>query len=110
MFLFQAGVLSISHEGDKLIVVGDGIDSVTLTTLLRKKMGYVELVMVTMVEEKKETQEKKEVKLEEEAKSNNKPLIWPDYYVQPMGNMIYPLNHHVNIIEHDSDQNNCCIM
>ncbi|KAL0904707.1 hypothetical protein M5K25_026846 [Dendrobium thyrsiflorum] len=61
------GVLSVSHEGDKMTVVGQGIDSVTLTRLLRKKMGCVELEVVTPVEKKKEEKEKEK---EEKGKSN----------------------------------------
>lgn len=103
----------MSIEEDKMIVVGNGVDSVTLTTLLRKKMGYVELVTVTEVKETNDEkkQETKEVKMEAaEAKSINQPLIWSCYYGQPVGNIVQPLYHHENIIEPDYDQNNCCIM
>ncbi|KAI0488791.1 hypothetical protein KFK09_028630 [Dendrobium nobile] len=47
------GVVSASHDGDKLTVVGEGIDSVALTMLLRKKMGNVQLVTLTAIDEKK---------------------------------------------------------
>ncbi|XP_020574221.1 uncharacterized protein LOC110020453 [Phalaenopsis equestris] len=64
------GVVSASHDGDNITVVGEGIDPVALAKLLRKKMGRVDLTMVTDVEEKKE--EKKEA----EAKSiNNQPIV-----------------------------------
>lgn len=42
-------------EGDKISVVGDGVDAVALTTALRKKMGRVELLSVA--EKKKESNE-----------------------------------------------------
>ncbi|KAL0904709.1 hypothetical protein M5K25_026848 [Dendrobium thyrsiflorum] len=89
------GVLSVSHEGDKMTVVGQGIDSVTLTRLLRKKMGCVELEVVTPVEKKKEEKEKEK----EEGKSNIQPVIWP----------YYPLPYYY-AREANYDQNNCSIL
>ncbi|PWA75284.1 hypothetical protein CTI12_AA247950 [Artemisia annua] len=48
------GVESASLVGsDQIAVTGEGIDSVKLTTLLRKRVGYTELVTVGNVEEKK---------------------------------------------------------
>ncbi|PWA35802.1 hypothetical protein CTI12_AA606110 [Artemisia annua] len=48
------GVESASLVGsDQIAVTGEGIDSVRLTTLLRKRVGYTELVTVGNVEEKK---------------------------------------------------------
>ncbi|XP_026661879.1 heavy metal-associated isoprenylated plant protein 16-like [Phoenix dactylifera] len=61
------GVISASVDGDKIVVEGDGIDSIALTTTLRKRMGYVELVSVAATDEKKE--EKKE--------EETKPVAWP---------------------------------
>ncbi|XP_042471580.1 heavy metal-associated isoprenylated plant protein 14-like [Zingiber officinale] len=40
------GVVSVSLDKDRLTVVGEGIDSVALTVVLRKKMGPVELLSV----------------------------------------------------------------
>ncbi|GLT83720.1 hypothetical protein SLE2022_019920 [Rubroshorea leprosula] len=43
------GVNSIAIEGenkDKLVVIGDGIDSATLTCTLRKKLGFATIVTV----------------------------------------------------------------
>ncbi|XP_043721177.1 heavy metal-associated isoprenylated plant protein 47-like [Telopea speciosissima] len=54
----QPGVESVALQGpekDQLVVIGDGIDSIVLMTLLRKSMGYAELVSVE--EQKKETKE-----------------------------------------------------
>ncbi|CAI9283096.1 unnamed protein product [Lactuca saligna] len=51
-----SGVESASFVGsdnDQIAVTGEGIDSVELTTLLRKGVGYTELVSVGPVEEKK---------------------------------------------------------
>ncbi|RWR84857.1 heavy metal-associated isoprenylated plant protein 47-like protein [Cinnamomum micranthum f. kanehirae] len=67
------GVISATIEADKnqLTVVGDGVDPVNLTTLLRKRMSSKidrlfciscvcsELVSVTPVDEKKKEEEKK---------------------------------------------------
>lgn len=50
-------------EKDKLVVIGDGVDAVTLTSRLRKKIGHAELISVGEVkEEKKENEETKEKK------------------------------------------------
>ncbi|XP_042410670.1 heavy metal-associated isoprenylated plant protein 16-like [Zingiber officinale] len=48
------GVLSVALDKDCLIVVGDGVDSVALTTILRRKMGTADLVSIGSAEEKKE--------------------------------------------------------
>ncbi|KAI0488788.1 hypothetical protein KFK09_028627 [Dendrobium nobile] len=103
------GVLSVSHEGDKMTVVGEGIDSVALTTLLRKKMGYVELELVTAVEEKKE---EKKVKVETEVKSNIQPVILPHhyYYGQSVGAFTQPLYYHADVREPSYDEDSCSIM
>ncbi|MFS7933892.1 hypothetical protein Hanom_Chr04g00385151 [Helianthus anomalus] len=52
-----SGVESASFVGsdkDQIAVTGEGIDSVELTSLLRKKVGYTELVSVGPVEAKKD--------------------------------------------------------
>lgn len=67
-------------DKDQIEVVGEGIDAVQITTLLRKSVGYSEIVSVSAVEEKKD--EKKEDK-----KDDQKPMIWTPYpsytYVVP---------------------------
>lgn len=55
----MAGVISAKLEGDKIVVEGDGIDSIALTTTLRKRMGFAELVSVAAMDEKKEEKEEK---------------------------------------------------
>ncbi|XP_078171431.1 heavy metal-associated isoprenylated plant protein 16-like isoform X10 [Carex rostrata] len=72
------GVDSVTLDGDKLVVIGDGTDSVCLTSLLRKKLGYADLISVGSAEEKKE--EKKDDKKENKAQSENQivyPLVYP---------------------------------
>ncbi|XP_072963473.1 heavy metal-associated isoprenylated plant protein 16-like [Typha angustifolia] len=62
------GVISASLDGeDKIVVVGDGVDPVALTRMLRKRMHYAELISV---EEKKD----------EEKEEKKEPTIWPYYY------------------------------
>lgn len=46
-------------DDDKLVVVGDGTDAVTLTSLLRKKLGYADLISVSSDEKEKEDKEEK---------------------------------------------------
>nr|GEW60171.1 hypothetical protein [Tanacetum cinerariifolium] len=50
------GVESVAFDGsnkEQITITGEGIDSVKLTRLLRKRVGYTELVSVGLVEEKK---------------------------------------------------------
>lgn len=50
------GVESVTWTGDdksKIEVTGDGLDPATLTTLLRKKVGYADLVIVGPAEKEK---------------------------------------------------------
>ncbi|KAJ4791894.1 Heavy metal transport/detoxification superfamily protein [Rhynchospora pubera] len=56
------GVTSMRLDGDKLIVIGDGTDEVHLTTQLRKKMGYADLISVSSGDE------------------NVQPLVYPYQY------------------------------
>ncbi|XP_074574987.1 heavy metal-associated isoprenylated plant protein 46-like [Curcuma longa] len=73
------GVVSATVEPDKIVVVGD-VDSVTLTMVLRKKMGHVDLVSVTEEKEKKE--DKKDEKKEEktlETWLSHYPVMHPPY-------------------------------
>jgi hypothetical protein len=55
------GVDSVSIAGDakdQVVVVGDSVDSVKLTSVLRKKVGRAHLVQVADAAEKKEEQKK----------------------------------------------------
>ncbi|CAM0950827.1 unnamed protein product [Alopecurus aequalis] len=49
----MAGVTSATMEGDKIIIVGDGVDPITLTTMLRRGLGYAELLSVSSGDDKK---------------------------------------------------------
>lgn len=71
------GVVSVALDGEKLVVIGDGTDSVEMTALLRKKLGYADLVSVGA--DKKE--EKKEEKKDEKPKDGNPfPFFYPFQY------------------------------
>jgi hypothetical protein len=48
-----AGVTSATMEGDKIIIVGDGIDPIALTTMLRRGLGRAELLSVSSGDDKR---------------------------------------------------------
>ncbi|XP_058081222.1 heavy metal-associated isoprenylated plant protein 16-like [Magnolia sinica] len=58
------GVISVTIDAEKeqVVVVGEGVDSIVLTSQLRKKVGYTDLISVEEVkpEEKKEEPKKPE--------------------------------------------------
>ncbi|KAF0909830.1 hypothetical protein E2562_000144 [Oryza meyeriana var. granulata] len=49
----MTGVTSATLEGDKLIVIGDGVDPIALTTMLRRGLGHAELLSVSSGDDKK---------------------------------------------------------
>ncbi|XVE50918.1 hypothetical protein DITRI_Ditri01bG0201900 [Diplodiscus trichospermus] len=58
------GVNSVAIEGkdkDQVVVIGEGIDSAKLTCLLRKKLGYANIISVgeAKKDDKKDDKEKK---------------------------------------------------
>ncbi|RVW50107.1 Heavy metal-associated isoprenylated plant protein 47 [Vitis vinifera] len=51
----EEGVISVAIEGaekDRVVVIGDGVDSACLTLRLREKLGYATIVSVEEVKEK----------------------------------------------------------
>ena len=79
---------SVSLQGEdssQIVVVGDNIDSVILTSLLRKKVGFAELTSVSPVSNEGE-KAKQETKPSE---SGIQSMVWPTYpagvpyYYQP---------------------------
>ncbi|KAL5720603.1 hypothetical protein ACHQM5_013257 [Ranunculus cassubicifolius] len=93
------GVVSAELQGDsrnQIVVTGEGIDSTCLTMSIRKKVGFTELVSVTVIEEKKKEEKK------DEKKDEVKPMVWTPYqYGTP----------HVYMAEaRDSYQDPCTIM
>lgn len=49
----MAGVTSATLEGDKIIIVGDGVDPIALTTMLRRNLGKAELLSISSGDDKK---------------------------------------------------------
>ncbi|XP_059662838.1 uncharacterized protein LOC132308684 [Cornus florida] len=93
-----SGVESAALQGadkNEIVVTGDGVDAVVLTTALRKSksIGYAELVSVG---ENKKEEEKKQTKNEAVV---HPPLIWTSYAP-------YPPNYQM-VYEQDP---NCSIM
>ncbi|KAL3508943.1 hypothetical protein ACH5RR_028345 [Cinchona calisaya] len=85
----HTGVESTALQGqekNQIEVVGEGIDAVVLTTLLRKNLGYAEIVSVSPVGQKKPDEKKGDDK-KDDAKKTNKPSApvigssHPDPYV-----------------------------
>ncbi|KDP22996.1 hypothetical protein JCGZ_01718 [Jatropha curcas] len=80
-----AGVESAALGGQdksEIEVVGDGVDSVKLTTLLRKQVGYSELLSVSSVGEKKEEAEVQQL-VWPYMGSNQYVYAVPQYYQYP---------------------------
>ncbi|KAJ4815715.1 Copper transport protein family [Rhynchospora pubera] len=79
------GIVSVSIDRDRLVVVGDGTDVVSLTNMLRKKLGYAELISVTSGEDK--IKEEKEGKISSGSKSSSTPSSYqygyPSVYSYP---------------------------
>ncbi|KAK1617779.1 hypothetical protein QYE76_023296 [Lolium multiflorum] len=87
------GVDSVALAGDskdQVVVVGDGVDSVKLTSRLRKKVGHALLIQVGEV--KKEEEEKKKP-AEASVAANVVEYAYPWHYYQ------YPA-HAVPVYEH----------
>ncbi|XP_058114217.1 heavy metal-associated isoprenylated plant protein 47-like [Magnolia sinica] len=75
------GVSSVAIEGkerDQVVVVGDGVDPIKLTSLMRKKVGHADLISVQEVKPKDEKESKIEVKDQRLWKSD-----WPQYPQYP---------------------------
>lgn len=78
-----AGVESAALQGqekNQIEVIGEGIDAVALTTLLRKKVGFAELVSVSVVGEKKEEKKDNQGKKNEPSLHVYMPSIEPYYH------------------------------
>ncbi|ONK68340.1 uncharacterized protein A4U43_C05F10400 [Asparagus officinalis] len=83
----NAGVISAQVDGDKIVVIGEDIDSVVLTVMLRKRMGFAELISVESADKKKEEEKKKK---EEGDKKTVQTMVWPyQYPMVPSQSLIY---------------------
>lgn len=69
--------MSVSLDRDRLVVVGDGTDVISLTTMLRKKLGYAELISVTTGDER--FREEKDSKTSSGSKSSSSSVVAPSY-------------------------------
>ncbi|KAF8407687.1 hypothetical protein HHK36_006822 [Tetracentron sinense] len=95
------GVSSVAIEGedkDQVVVIGDGVDSVCLTLLLRKKVGYASLISVAEVKENKEQKDETTVK----KKVAKGPTPCPSSY--------YPHPQIYEMACYDPSPSNCFIM
>ncbi|GMY33403.1 heavy metal-associated isoprenylated plant protein 46-like [Fagus crenata] len=90
------GVESVAIEGEEnseIVVVGDNIDSVNLTSLLRKKVGFAELASVSPIDGSESDEPK-------QSDSGIQAMVWQTY--QPGVQYYYaygvPDNHHDSCI------------
>ncbi|KAK1372534.1 hypothetical protein POM88_028727 [Heracleum sosnowskyi] len=94
------GVASIAMSGaakDELVVTGEGIDTVELVRLLRKKIGSADLLSVGPLADE-------ETKEEKANEANGIPLVWGS---QPY----YNYNSYLVIYVHDHyDSPSCSLM
>ncbi|OMO75606.1 hypothetical protein CCACVL1_16121 [Corchorus capsularis] len=98
------GVESAALKGadkSQIEVIGDGVDPVKLTSLLRKGVGFTELVSVAEKKEEKKDPPKKEEPKKDEPKPPALPHFWYPTYV------LYEAPAHGCAQPHDS---NCSIM
>uniref|UniRef100_A0A5B7CAQ1 HMA domain-containing protein n=1 Tax=Davidia involucrata TaxID=16924 RepID=A0A5B7CAQ1_DAVIN len=103
-----SGVESAALQGQdksQIEVTGDGVDAVALTTLLRKNVGYAELVSVSQVGEKKEGEKKQDPKKDDPKKNEatvHPPVVWTTS--NPYG--VYQIQE----FRDPNYENNCSIM
>ncbi|XP_062079711.1 heavy metal-associated isoprenylated plant protein 47-like [Humulus lupulus] len=96
------GVSSVKiSDGEKMEVIGEGIDPVCITRSLRKKFSLVRLESVEEVkdEEKKKKEEEEKRKKEEEERLKFCQKLWND---SPISDVSYYYTPH--------DQSGCSIM
>jgi hypothetical protein len=87
-FCDSVGVESAGLGGQdksQIEVVGDGVDAVQLTNLLRKKVGYAELASVTAVGEGND---------DDKVEQPVQPVDWPGYVGVMPQTYIYPIHPH----------------
>ncbi|KAK4279106.1 hypothetical protein QN277_016861 [Acacia crassicarpa] len=94
----RPGVNSVAMEGDgrdQLVVTGEGVDSVKLTNLLRKKLGHATIVSVKYV--------KKKWCMEGKDDDDESSLEHFRYYCSP-----YPPTPHYQQVVYDPQPHNSC--
>nr|XP_023894338.1 heavy metal-associated isoprenylated plant protein 47-like [Quercus suber]POE58562.1 heavy metal-associated isoprenylated plant protein 47 [Quercus suber] len=73
------GVTSVAIEGadkSQVVVIGEGVDSASLTCSLRKKLGYATIESVQKLEESSAE------KIPEEKEDDPTPVLWSSSYGQ----------------------------
>ncbi|KAL9453915.1 hypothetical protein AB3S75_009507 [Citrus x aurantiifolia] len=96
-----SGVESVALKGDdmrQIEVMGDGVDAVALTTSLRKKVGYAEVVSVGAAGAGDQSMD------DEKIEANPEPVVWPNYHVAA------PLPHYDVCVVRDYDPYGCSIL
>ncbi|KAK4279107.1 hypothetical protein QN277_016862 [Acacia crassicarpa] len=94
----RPGVHSVAMGGDgrdQLVVMGEGVDSVKLTNVLRKKLGHATIVSVRDV--------KKNKCKEGEDNDNESSPEYCRYYYSP-----YPPTPHYQQVVYDPQPDNSC--
>ena len=85
-------------DKSKVVVIGEGVDSVSLTRSLRKKLGYATIESVQKLEESSAE------KIHEEKEDNPTPSLWSSSYGQ------YPQVPLYVAVVSDPYPNNCVTM
>uniref|UniRef100_A0A2N9F076 HMA domain-containing protein n=1 Tax=Fagus sylvatica TaxID=28930 RepID=A0A2N9F076_FAGSY len=88
------GVESVAIEGEEnsqIVVVGDNIDSVNLTYLLRKKVGFAELASVSPISGSGSEEPK-------QSDYGIQAMVWQTYQPSVPYYYAYPDNHHDSCI------------
>ncbi|KAL9457241.1 hypothetical protein AB3S75_006312 [Citrus x aurantiifolia] len=100
-----SGVESVALKGDdmsQIEVTGDGVDAVALTTSLRKKVGYAEVVSVGAAGAGAGAGDQSMD--DEKIEANPEPVVWPNYHVAA------PLPHYDVCVVRDYDPYGCSIL
>ncbi|KAF6164059.1 hypothetical protein GIB67_037465 [Kingdonia uniflora] len=93
------GVISVALEGDekdKLVVIGENVDSASLTSVMRKKVGNTNLVSVEEVKKKPDDKKPSDKKVE--------------YPIQVYSYPQYPQYDHYRVVHNDPYPSTCSIM
>ncbi|CAN6235304.1 unnamed protein product [Urochloa humidicola] len=78
------GVISMEIAGDKLEVVGDGVDAVCLVSCLRRKLGHAEILQVeVVVKDNKPMDNNKDEPPVHPHAVEPLPQCYPGYYYPP---------------------------
>ena len=80
-----------SEENSQIVVVGDNIDSVNLTSLLRKKVGFAELASVSPISGSGSEEPK-------QSDYGIQAMVWQTYQPSVPYYYAYPDNHHDSCI------------